>query len=780
VTQHRKLIGARVKSVSAPRVLLGRTAYVDDIKIPNMLYLSFARSSTPHATLKSVNVQTALDEGTVAALTGENIRGEIEPFPIFAAPKGLRPIKKYPIATDKVRYVGEIVAAMVAKSRSRAEDAAELVEIDYEARDPVVDVEEALRSSSSLVIDEWGSNEAYSTEIHAGDAEKAFASAGFVLKESFRIQRQYGSAMEPRGVVACYDQASDSLTVYSSTQWPHIVRTILAEMLRIGEHKIRVIAPDVGGGFGNKQDIYPEEIIAAYLAKKLRRPIKWTASRSEDMLSTVHARDQVHHLEIAATRDGTLLAVKDRIVADLGAFHVMSLGPQLVSLATLPGAYKIRNWSVKLQCVVTNKTPVGAYRGFGASESNFALERAVDIVSRELKLDPSKVRLKNFIRREEFPYSTAFETTYDSGDYADCLNRGLKLVEYDKFKERQRLFLKDGRLIGLGLSFDVETTGIGSTRQMAADGFNVYGGYDSATVKIERSGEVTVLTGLSPHGQGLETTLAQVCADELGVRLEDVRVVWGDTQSAPYGFGTWGSRSAITGSSVVKMSTLKLKAKARKLAAHFLKAKEEEIEFDDGLFFLKRSRSKSISLRELAGRAYSANDLPSGMEPALEVTSFYDPPSPSYSYAVHIPVVEVDRESGQVRILSYSIVHDCGTIINPAIVDGQLHGGVAQGIAGALLEELSYNPEGQLISSNFMEYLVPTASDVPDIATEHTETPSTINPFGVKGMGEGGAIAPPAAIANAVDDALSQFGARVTETPITPERILSLIRHAKD
>lgn len=779
VTQRTKLVGARVRSVGAGRVLLGKTSYVDDIQRPGMLYLSFARSTVPHANLNSVDLgRVLLSDGVTDAVSGRDMRGEILPFPILASPAGTRPVNKYPIATEKVRYVGEIVAAVLSSSRAFAEDATELVDVDYVTRRAVMDPEEALRDNSSLVIDEWGSNEAYATEIRAGDVDRAFRDAHHVSKERFRIQRQYGAAMEPRGVIADYDAASDSLTLFSATQWPHVVRTILAQMLGMGEHKIRVIAPDVGGGFGNKQDVYPEEVLAAYLSKKVRRPVKWTASRSEDMLSTVHARDQIHHVEIASARDGTLLGVRDKIIADLGAFHTMSIGPQLVTIGTLSNAYKIKNWHIELRCAVTNKTPVGAYRGFGASESNFAIERSIDMIARDLKLDRAKLRLKNFIEPQEFPYETALGSTYDSGNYAKCLKMGLAMVRYDEFKPKQEALRKKGKLIGLGLSFAVESTGIGSSRQMALDGFKVYAGYDSATVRVERSGGVTILTGLCPHGQGLDTTLAQVCADELGVGLSSVKLLWGDTQSVPYGFGTWGSRSAITGSSVVKMSASKVKEKARKIAAHALQVPLSELEFDGGVFSSIRTSKKSISLREVAEKAYSASDLPRGMEPGLEATSFYDPPRPAYSYAVHLPIVEVDPESGLVKILSYDVVHDCGTMINPSIVEGQLHGGIAQGIAGALLEELKYDEDGQFISASFLDYLLPTASDVPDIANKYTETPTDINPLGVKGTGEGGAIAPPAAIASAVEDALSHLGVRITETPITSEKLATMIRAA--
>jgi aerobic carbon-monoxide dehydrogenase large subunit len=771
-----KLVGARVKSVSAPRVLRGRTTYVDDIKRPGMLYLSFARSTVAHADIRAVEVQSAKAESSVVyAISGKEIQGKIAPFPVFSTPRGTKSYDELPMATNKVRYVGEIVAGVLSASRSLAEDNAELVTIDYRLREPVLDPERALEENSSLVIDAWNSNEAYSTHLNEGDVEEAFRRADHISKARYSIQRQYGASMEPRGVLADYDNAGDSLTLYTATQWPHIVRTVASRMLGISEHKIRVIAPDVGGGFGNKQDVYPEEIIASYLSMKTGRPVKWTASRSEDMLSTVHARDQIHYIELASSRDGTLLGVRDRIISDIGAFHIMSIGPQLVTLGTLPGAYKISNWDIELHCAVTNKTPVGAYRGFGASESNFVIERSIDSVARQLKLDRARLRLKNFISANEFPYENALGSVYDSGDYAKCLNKGLELSGYEEFKIRKERSKKNGKLLGLGLSFVVEATGIGSSREMARDGFRIYSGYDSATIRVSRSGGTTVLTGLSPHGQGLETSLAQVCADELGIPLSSVTIEWGDTDSAPYGFGTWGSRSAVIGSAVVKMSADKVKEKMRKIAAHILQT-SNEIQYRHGRFV--SSSGKNVTFREVAEQAYSASNLPPGMEPGLEETSFFDPQRPEYSYAVHMPIVEVNPESGVVKLLSYFVVHDCGTVINPTIVEGQLHGGVAQGIAGALLEQLKYNESGQFVSASFLDYLLPTSRDVPDIISEYTETPSDVNPLGIKGTGEGGAIAPPAAIASAIEDALSDYSVNITDTPITPESITKLLANS--
>jgi carbon-monoxide dehydrogenase large subunit len=775
-----KLVGQRVRAVEAPRVLMGTTRYVDDLKLPAMLYLSFARSSSAHARLLSIDTSNALKrDGVISVFQGRDVKDEISPFPLFAAPPGVRSVSLLPVAVEKTRYAGEIVAGVVAKDRYLAEDAIEDVSVDYDTLEPILDPERAIDANGS-VIDEWGTNLAYSSEIKKGKVEESFSSADLVLKETFRVQRQYGSPMEPRGVVADYDRASKKLTLWSSTQWAHIVRSALSRMLRIGEHRIRVITPDVGGGFGNKQDVYPEEVLAAYAAMKVGRPVKWTASRSEDITSTVHARDQIHHVEVAADKSGKIVAVKDHIIADLGAFHTLSIGPQLLSVASLPGPYRIRNWHIRLDCVTTNKTPVGAYRGFGQSEANFVMERALDLISRELKLDPVSVRLQNLVQPNELPYRTALDSTYDSGNYPEALRRALKLSGYEKFRAAGRSG-RDSLRRGIGISFCLESTGVGPSKQMAKDGYRLYSGYDSATVRVERSGNVTVLVGLSPHGQGADTTLAQVCADQFGISLDSVSVSHGDTESAPYGFGTWGSRTAMIGSAVVIASATKVIEKAKRLAARALEVSDRDVELIGGNFSSKRSggRRRSLSLADVAELAYDGHDLPAGMEPGLEATTFYDPPSVAFSYQVHIPVVEVDTESGRVKLVNYYVVHDCGTVINPNIVEGQVHGGIAQGIAGALLEEIAYDRDGQLLSPTFIDYLLPTSGDVPPVVIEHMETKTPFNPLGVKGMGEGGAIAPPAAIASAVDDALEEYGVRITRTPISPEMLHSVLTAAK-
>jgi len=597
----RKLVGSRVKAVEAKKVLLGRTKYVDDIHLPGMLYLSFVRSSNPHARIRGIDSSRATNNSDILGVTtGKDISKDIRPFPILAAPMGMRTIHELPMAVDKTRYSGEIICAIVSSGRYSAEDLTELIGVDYAPLDPVLDAEKAA-VQKSLVIDEWKSNLAYSTRVEGGNIEEAISGADYVFKERFKIQRQYGSPMEPRSVLASYDESTDLLTVWSSTQWPHVVRTVLSQMLNLGEHRIRVIAPDVGGGFGNKQDVYSEEVLVAYHSLRMKRPVKWTASRSEDIVSTVHGRDQVHHLEVAVKKDGTVLGVRDRIIADLGAFHIMSLGPQLVSLGALPGPYKIKNWDIRLECYVTNKTPVGAYRGFGQSEANFVIERAMDIIARELRLDPVRIRLKNLIRPEEFPYRTPMGNVYDSGNYPECIERALSLSDFENLRHGQTSQIGSDKFIGIGLAIGFEGSGVGPSHQMGMDGFQVYSGFDSATLRIDRSGKVTVLTGLSPHGQGVETTLSQVCADEFGLPLEDVVVLHGDTESAPYGFGTWGSRSAIIGSAAVKKCADKIKEKGAWIAAHALDVPRPRSNSQTALILSRtiiRNQSHSARLRD--------------------------------------------------------------------------------------------------------------------------------------------------------------------------------------
>ncbi len=770
----RRYTGASIKRFEDQKLLLGKTSYVDDVTPKGTAYVSLVRSPYPHALIKSISFQET--RGVLAAVSGRDIATAVKPIPVFVCPRGARTRKIFPLAVDKALYVGHAVAAIVTPSKYSAKDSSDLVSIDYELLPPVTDAQHAIEEGAPRLFDDWPDNVAYSTRLEAGDVEKAFNEADLVISEKFKIQRQYGAPIEPRGVVASYEQGTSYLTVWSSTQWPHVLRTVLSETLSVPENKIRVIAPDVGGGFGSKQDIYPEEVLVPYLALKLGRPVKWVATRSEDIVATSHAREQLHMVEAAVRKDGTIVGLKDRILADIGAFHVMSIGPQQVTIATITGPYRIQNCRVELSCVVTNKTPAGAYRGFGQPKSTFVIERLLDIIAHETGLDPAEVRLRNFIRSNEFPYTTPFGLTYDSGRYDECLNQCLKLINYERFRTRQKELTKSGRKIGLGISFYVETGGLGPSRLFRGRGIRYYGGHESCIVKINPSGKIVVLSGLSPQGQGTATTIAQVCADELGVDIEDVTVIHGDTQMVPYGFGTWGSRGAALGCASLLMSARKLKEKMTRIVAHHFGVEADRIEFHEGVFSVKDRSEQAMKIGDVSKLAYTARDLPDGMEPGLEAVSFYDPQEITASYAAHIAAVEVDSESGKVNILEYVIVHDAGTVINPMLVEGQVHGGVAQGLAGALFEELVYDGSGNILTPTLIDYLIPTSMDLPSMSIAHMETPSPFNPLGIKGIGEGGAIAPPAAIANAVADALGPKGRSVTETPLSSEKLWDLLR----
>jgi carbon-monoxide dehydrogenase large subunit len=776
------MVGESIKRLEDLRNLTANTIFVDDMKLPKMVYMAVVRSNYAHAHIGNIDLSGLRDNPKVLGwVTPEEIISLMDPIPLLATPKGTKQRDIYPLATGKVRYVGEPVVAVACKERYDVEDVTELVNIEFQPLPAISDCEQAVshkHPSSSILFDDWGDNIAYHCERRSGDVDEAFRNSDIIIDEKFKIQRQYGAPIEPRGVVADYDAASFKLTLYSSTQWPHIVRTVLSTTLHIAESKIAVVTPDVGGGFGSKQDIYPEEFLASILSIKLRTPVKWVPSRSEEILSTVHSREQVHYLKLGAKKDGKILGVQDKVIADLGAFHILSLGPQLVTSETLQGPYKIDNWFIDLYCVVTNKTPSGAYRGFGQPESTFVMERAIDILAKELKLDPVEVRFRNFIQSKEFPYTTRLGSLYDSGNYKELLSRGLELVEYERLRrtqieERRTTNKENEKRIGIGTAFYVEPSGLMPSRLMATLGYKIYSGYESASVRIEPTGSVTVRVGLSPHGQGLDTVLSQVVSSEIGIRVNDVNILHGDTTSSPYGQGTWGSRSAVVGSAVVLKCLRKLIEKMKTIASHILDS--QQINFENGYFSANNSK---VSVKEIASVAYNrVLDLPKEMEPGLEEICYYDPPEVTTSYGVHFAVVEVDTESGSVRLLKYVAMCDCGTMLNPMIVEGQIHGGIAQGIAGGLLEELRYDENGQLLSGTFTDYAIPTCLELPqEVLVGHMETPSPFHPLGAKGVGEGGTIPPPAAIANAVADALSDFNVKVNETPLSPDRIFNLMR----
>jgi carbon-monoxide dehydrogenase large subunit len=780
-----KMMGARVRRVEDPRLLLGKGRYVDDIQLPGALALAFVRSPYAHARLGRIDSSAAKSHpGVVAVLTGADIASVIKPLRVEYDPAKAptnKPCDWPVLALGKVRFVGEAVAAVVAINRYVAEDAAALVDVEYEPLDAVWDVEKALEQGTPLVHEEWGSNVMEAVKAEIGEVTKAFQSADCVVAERFTTGRHMALPMETRGCIAHYEGGTESLTVWSSTQVPHLLRSRLAYLIDYPEHHIRVIAPDVGGGFGQKAHVFPEEVITAFLSRKLARPVKWIEDRRENLSASMHAKQQVVQAELALAKDGTILGISGRFIADVGAYSEYPWGSAFEAghaATNMPGPYKIPAFRFEAISVATNKTTIGVYRGVGLPIGVLATERLLELGARKLGLDPAEVRLRNMIRKEEHPYRTILGVQIESGSHQESLRKALEMAGYQDFRRQQEQWRQNGRYIGVGLAAYVEGTAIGS-QVFEAIGVDL-GGYEVATVRMDSAGKVTVLVGTHSHGQGHETTLAQVAADQLGVPLADVKVIEGDTTAIPFGWGTWGSRSAVTGGGAIILASQKVRDKILRIAARMSEIPSGDLELANGMVQRKQDGKTVVPIKDIAYRTMmSPGGLPAGEEPGLEATSHYEPPPATHSNATHLAMVEVDPDTGQVRILRYIVVEDCGTIINPLVVDGQIQGGVAQGIGMALYEQAMYDENGQFLTGTLMDYLPPTATEVPRVEIAHFESPSPLTPGGIKGMGEGGAIAPPAAIANAVADALAPFGARVNAVPLTPERVLSFIERGQ-
>jgi aerobic carbon-monoxide dehydrogenase large subunit len=659
----------------------------------------------------------------------------------------------------------------VAENLYAARDAAEMIEVDYEPLPAVVDMEKAL-GGAPYVYDEFKSNQAFTHTLKNGDIDAAFKKAARVIKQRMVNQRLAPIAMEPRAVLAEHLPGEKRLTVWSSTQIPHLLKTQVSLMLGLPENAVRVIAPEVGGGFGSKLNVYGEEGIVPWLAMKLGRPVKWSETRRENFMATIHGRDTINDLELALKKDGTILGLRGRILQDCGAYHQLltPLIPQLTALMHA-GCYKIPAIQIDVVGVFTNKMSTDAYRGAGRPEATYNVERMMDLAAHELGMDAAQFRLKNFPQSKEFPYTTITGLTYDSAKYQESLKKALNLSGYQNLRKRQKNGWKNGKYYGVGVSTYVEICAIGPSAATPA------GGWESGTVRIEPTGKVTVLTGASPHGQGEETTFAQLIADELGIDPDDVNVVHGDTLAVPYGIGTFGSRATAVGGTAAYMATQKLKAKMATLAAHLLGCKPADITIGRGRLTAKGK--KSISFGELVLAAYTARNIPPGFEPGLEATHFFEPSNFTFPFGAHIASVEVDAETGEVKIEKYVAVDDCGNVINPMLVDGQIQGGIAQGMAQAMWEELVYNEDGQLVTGTLMDYAIPKAHFLPDFTLARTVTPSPVNPMGVKGVGEAGTIASTPCMVNAVCDALAPLGVRHIEMPLKPERVWRAIRDAQ-
>ncbi len=777
-----QIFGARVKRREDPRLITGRATYTDDLILPGMCYAVFVRSPHAHARIRRIDVSRAkAAPGVIAVLTGAEL-AQVNPIPTaWLIPNADLKTPAHPaVAKDKVRHVGDAVAVVVAESRAQAYDAASLVEVDYEVLPAVVDMEQALRGEV-LVHEDVPQNRAFLWTLRGGDYAAAVQQPGVrTLRQRLVNQRLIPNAMEPRAVVAQYNVGSGELTVWSTTQNPHILRLSLAATAGIPEHRIRVIAPEVGGGFGSKIPHYPEEAVVAHLAMRLGRPVKWTESRRENYQATIHGRDHLTDLEVAFREDGTVVGLKVRTLANVGAYLSTAAPgvPTYLYGLMLSGAYKIPNIDCEVVGVFTNTVPVDAYRGAGRPEACYVVERAMDLVARELGMDPVEVRRKNLIRKEEFPYTVATGVTYDSGDYEAALNRALQILDYDRFRAEQQEARKQGRYLGVGFSTYVEVCGIGPSKVVGSTGFQ--GGlWESALVRVHLTGKVTVFTGTSPHGQGEETTFAQIVAQELGVPLEDVEVLHGDTDAIQWGWGTYGSRTTPVGGTAVYLAAQRVREKARRIAAHQLEVSPDDLMFENGRFFVRGAPDRGMTIQEVALQAYLAWNLPEGMEPGLEAQTNWDPSNFVFPFGTHACVVEVDPETGQVKLLRYVAVDDCGRVINPLIVDGQVHGGVVQGIAQALWEAGVYDPNGNLLTSSLSEYAFPKASWLPLFETDRTETPTPVNPIGAKGVGETGTIAATPAVVNAVMDALSPFGIRHLDMPLWSERVWRAIQEAK-
>lgn len=769
----KKLVGERVPRVEDRRLITGRSQYVDDIVRPRMVYAVIVRSIYAHARVKGINVEAARRApGVLAVFTGEDVRGAIGSVPVASHLPDLK-IPEHPVlALGKVRYVGEPIAVVVAEDRYLARDAADLIEVEYEPLEAVVDPERAIEEGAPIVHEEFGTNVAFVWRLSGGDIERAFQEADVIVSQRMVNQRIIPVAMEPRGVVAEYLPGEGQLTVWTSTQIPHLLRTQLAAMLGLAENRVRVIAPEVGGGFGSKLNVYAEEALVGYLAMRLGRPVKWIETRRENFLTTIHGRGQIAEVEAAVKRDGTVLGMRYKITLDVGAY-LQFFTPGVATLTGLmaTGPYKIPHVSFEVTGVFTNKMATDAYRGAGRPEATYMLERMMDRIAGELGLDPAEVRMRNFPQPEEFPFPTATGLAYDSGNYPHALRRALEMVGYEQLRQEQHVLRQQGRYLGVGISTYVEICAIGPSAALP------FGGWESATVRVEPTGKVTVLTGASPHGQGQETSFAQIVADELGVELSDVRVVHGDTAIVQYGIGTFGSRATAVGGTAVYGALQKVKEKAMRLAAHLLGEENvANVAFEEGQFFLKDRPERRLAFSEVAQAAYLAKSLPPGMEPGLEASYFFEPSNFTFPFGAHVAVVEVDPETGEVQFRRYVAVDDCGRVINPLLVDGQVHGGIVQALGQALLEEAVYDETGQLVTGELTDYAIPKATDVPWLETDRTETPSPVNPLGVKGVGEAGTIAATPAIVNAVVDAVAPFGVRHLDMPLRPEKIWRAIR----
>ena len=762
-------VGERIRRTEDPRLITGTACYLDDITRPGMLHAAVLRSPYAAANINSISIEDALAlPGVKAVYVGKDVES-VGGVPCAGSMPDLRIPNHKILADDRVYYVGHPVAAVVATDKYIAADAIERIEVDYEPTELVSDPEEALQEGAVKVHPEYPDNVAFTFSQEGGDVEDAFRQADVIVKEKILVPRLAPLPIETRGVVAEYDEGSQELTIYSSTQIPHLLRTQLALQLNLPEHHVRVIAPEVGGGFGSKCNVWAEEALAAFVAMELKQPVKWVETRRESILVVAHGRAHVDTLELAAKNDGTLLGLKLHIVCDIGAHHQL-LTPIIPTLAVLmlPGLYKFRSFKADLIGAFTNRAPSDLYRGAGRPEATYVIERIVDKLAAEIGMDPAEIRFKNFPASTDFPFNTATGLQYDSGDYATAFNKALDIVDYKARRAEQEAARAEGRLYGIGISTYGEICAFGPSPATPA------GGWESASVNVEATGKVAVMTGISPHGQGEETSFAQLTADALGIPMDDIVVVHGDTAKVHYGIGTFGSRGISIGGSALHLALQDVVAKATKYAAHMMGVDAETVTFEGGVFSSEATDS-TLTLADVALEAHLCRQLPPGTEPGLAATRFFEPSNFAFPFGAHICVTEVDKETGEVDIQRFVAVDDCGRIINPLLVEGQIHGGIAQGLGPAFQEGVIYDDEGQLLNGTLMDYSIPKARNMPWIETDRTETPSPVNPLGTKGVGEAGTIGSLPAFVNSVVDALSPLGIEHIDIPMTSQSIWNAI-----
>jgi len=769
------MVGAPVKRREDPRLITGQATYVDDIKLVGMLHMAVLRSPYGHARINSINAEAARRHaGVVAVYLAEDLKGAVGPIAV-AVPLGKMTEGMGihgPLAEGKVRFYGDPVAVVIAEDRYTARDARDLIEVDYEPLPAAIDIEKAMQPGAPLLYEEFGTNVPFGMHPSTEEIDKVFeqtkADGGIVVKQRIVNQRLAPSSIETRGVVAEFRKADKTLTVWSSSQIPHLLRDILSATVGLPQHQVRVIVPEVGGGFGSKLNVYPEELVAAYAAMKLGRPIKWIEDRSEALAATIHGRDQVDYVEAAATRDGKVTGMKVYGISDLGAYSQLFTDVIMIAFGypVSCGAYDIKNIHLSADIVFTNKAPTDAYRGAGRPEATYIAERVMDMVAHELGKDPVGVRRINFIKPDQFPYKSAAGAVYDTGEYEKALDKALAIVDYQNLRAEQARKRAEGKLMGIGVSSYIEICGFGPK------GSAPVGLYESARVRVEQSGTVMVYTGSSPHGQGEETSFAQIVAEEFGVPIDNVLVMHGDTDSTPEGRGTYGSRTLAVGGSAVFTAVQRLKEKMKLIASHMLEASPSDVTLEDGKFFVSGSPQKAVSFTEVAMAANFSNTLAPGIEPGLETTVFWEPEACVFPFGTHICVVEIDKDTGDAEIKRFVAVDDCGRQINPLLVEGQVHGGIAQGVGQAMYEQVIYGEDGQLLTATLTDYAVPITTELPSYELDSTVTLTPVNPLGVKGVGEAGTIGSTPAVANAVADAL---GLAHVDMPFTREKLWRII-----